>query len=60
LFYAEADDGAVWSGPYGVELPYEAFDWCWGTGSTSGECVGMREIIVTNAGWPWVGTINLT
>ena len=61
LFYAEADDGAVWSGSsYSTELPYEAFNWCMGTGSTNGEDVGMRLITVTNAGWPWKGTIDLT
>jgi uncharacterized membrane protein len=58
--YAEADDGAHWSGPYTMELPFEAFDWCWPTGSTNGEWVGMRLVHATNAWAPWVGTINLT
>jgi uncharacterized membrane protein len=58
-FYAEADDGAHWSGPYHTNLPMQAFDWCWNTASSQGESVGMRLITVSNAGWPWTGTINL-
>jgi Protein of unknown function (DUF1036) len=61
LFYAEADDGAVWSSPsYGTNLPLQAFDWCWDTASSDGLEVGMRLITVSDAGWPWVGTVNLT
>jgi hypothetical protein len=37
----------------------QAFDWCWNTASSQGESVGMRLITVSNAGWPWTGTINL-
>jgi len=59
-FYAEADDGAHWSGPYVTDLPFQAFDWCWNTASTNGEWVGMRLITVSNAWFPWVGTIHLT
>jgi Protein of unknown function (DUF1036) len=59
-FYAEGEDGAHWSGPYVTELPFNAFDWCWFTGSTQGEDVGMRLITVSNAWAPWIGTLNLT
>jgi uncharacterized membrane protein len=59
-FFAEADDGAVWAGPHVTNVPFQAFDWCWNTGSSSGENVGMRLVSVTNAWAPWVGTINLT
>jgi len=59
-FYAEADDGEVWQGGYVTDVPYEVFDWCWDTGSTNSESVGMRLITMTNAGWPWIGTLNLT
>ena len=58
-FYAEADDGENWSGPYGVEVPFNAFDWCWNTGTNEGMDVGMRLITITGAWAPWVGTINL-
>lgn len=60
LFYAEADDGAHWAGPYSTDLPFEAFDWCWDTASSNGEQAGMRLIHATNAWWPWTATINLT
>ena len=59
-FYAEDDVGATWSGPYTTQLPFNAFDWCWNTGQTGAENVGMRLITVTNAWAPWTGTINLT
>ncbi len=60
-FYAEADDGAYWAGPYGVILPYHAFDdWCWDLGVDPGLDVGMRLVSATNAWAPWLGTINLT
>jgi uncharacterized membrane protein len=58
-FFAEADDGAFWAGPYHTNLPLQAFDWCWNTASSQGEDVGMRLITVTNAWAPWVGTLNL-
>jgi Protein of unknown function (DUF1036) len=60
LFYAEADDNRVWAGPYGTQVPFQSFDWCWLTGSSSGESVGMRLVTASNAGWPWTATINLT
>jgi hypothetical protein len=58
--YAEADDGAHWSGPYDTNLPMQAFDGCWNTASSQGESVDMRSVTVSKAGWPWVGMINLT
>ena len=58
-YYAEANDGAHWSGSYHTNLPLQAFDWCWNTASSQGENVGMRLITVTNAWAPWVGTITL-
>jgi hypothetical protein len=60
-FYAEADDGAHWSGPYAVSLPYHAFsDWCWDLGVDPGIDVGMRLVTCSNAWYPWTATINLT
>jgi hypothetical protein len=58
-FYAEADDGTFWAGPYSTQVPLSAFDWCWFTGSTASHLVGMRLVHATNAWAPWVGTINL-
>ena len=35
-FYADADDGAVWAGPYKRFVPFQAFAWCeWIACSTS-------------------------
>ena len=47
-FYADADDGAHWSGPYGpVYVYWEAFDSCVNIGSTAAYgIVGMRLIDV--------------
>jgi hypothetical protein len=58
-FYAEADDGTVWAGPFATQVPLSAFDWCWNTGSTASVTVGMREMHSTNPGLPWISTINL-
>jgi hypothetical protein len=50
-FYADADDGAHWSGPYGpVYVYWEAFDSCVNIGSTAAYgIVGMRLIDVGNS-----------
>jgi hypothetical protein len=47
-YYADADDGAHWSGPYGpAYVYYEAFDSCINIGSTAAYgTVGMRLIDV--------------
>jgi hypothetical protein len=62
-FYAEADDGAHWSGPYGpVYVYWEAFNSCVNIGSTAAyETVGMRLIDLGPWAWvPWgVHTANL-
>ncbi len=62
-FYAEADDGAVWSGPYGpAYVYYDAFDSCIDMGSNVYyEIVGMRLIdLGWWAWWPWASyTVNL-
>jgi uncharacterized membrane protein len=41
-FYAEADDGTVWAGPYARNVPQEAFDWCEWTDSNTARGVGYR------------------
>jgi hypothetical protein len=49
-FYAEAEDGTVWGGPYGpAYCTYRAFDSCVNIGSTADYLrLGMREV---DAGW---------
>ncbi len=57
-FYAEADDGAFWAGPYGpVYVYWDAFDSCVNIGSTAAfAVVGMRLIDGDSSG---THTINL-
>ena len=48
-FYAEATDGAIWTGSQApVYLPQPAFDSCWGIGNNSPETrvVGMRPVYI--------------
>jgi uncharacterized membrane protein len=53
-FYAEADDGAVWAGPYKRFVPYQAFSWCeWiacshSDGSPCGYTAGYRLLDIDN------------
>lgn len=42
--YAEADDGAVWAGPYIADIPLGAFDSCIGLGTSPGRRIGYREL----------------
>lgn len=62
-FYAEAEDGSVWGGPYGpVNCGSQAFDSCLLIDSTADEFrLGVREV---DAGWwHWADityTVNLT
>ncbi|WP_094555462.1 DUF1036 domain-containing protein [Synechococcus sp. 1G10] len=58
-YYAEADDGRHWRGEYYTNLPLQAFDWCWGTASTSGFTVGMRLVRIKATG-SGTQTWNLT
>ena len=58
-FYAEADDGAVWGGPYGpVYVHQAAFDSCVGIGDNSPETriVGMRLVDMQDSNH-WVNLI---
>jgi uncharacterized membrane protein len=45
-YYAEAEDGAVWAGPYKVAVYDQAFDYCYRavTQHESMRFVGMREL----------------
>jgi hypothetical protein len=46
LYYAEDDFGHIWAGPYNTFVPWNSFDWCWNTASTSGKSIGMRIFCV--------------
>ena len=43
-YYAQADDGAVWAGPYQVYVPDKAFSRCSSVGESDARIVGMREL----------------
>jgi hypothetical protein len=61
-FYAEAWDGAVWSGPYGpVYASDAAFDSCIDIGSTADNLyLGMAEVDAGWWSWSYVTyTVNL-
>lgn len=61
-FYAEADDGVVWNGPYGpVRLYWNAFSACWLTlQSPVYETVGMRGVDLGPSAWnPFFYIVNL-
>jgi uncharacterized membrane protein len=47
-FYAEARDGAFWSGPYPVWVPPRPFHWCDNISSSDSREVGMREQDIDN------------
>lgn len=47
-YYAEAADGAKWTGPITEFVPLRAFDWCANTSSTDSRTIGMREICTGN------------
>jgi len=42
-YYAEADDGETWSGPFTAYVTDQAFNSCVGIGSTDSRIVGFRE-----------------
>jgi uncharacterized membrane protein len=49
FYYAEAEDGATWSGPYSATVPTAKFDQCYGTGvivenGDESETIGFREL----------------
>lgn len=55
-FYAEAANGAVWTGPYGpIYVPQQAFRLCEKLGQTGARIVGLREIYIPSD----VHTVNL-
>lgn len=48
-YYAEAEDGAVWAGPYGASVPLAAFNQCYGIGviienGNESVSIGFREL----------------
>jgi hypothetical protein len=58
-FYAEAENGAVWAGPYGpVDCSWQAFNSCQNIGSTADTLsVGMRQ---EDAGWWYWAYVTYT
>lgn len=44
FFFAEDNAGHVWAGDFFTPVPWDAFDWCWNTGSTASRDVGFRKI----------------
>ncbi|GGU46183.1 DUF1036 domain-containing protein [Streptomyces coeruleorubidus] len=60
-FFAEADDGVTWSGPFVVTVPLHAFDdHCWNVGVSTGLTVGMRLLTSQNAMFNYIRTIEFT
>jgi Protein of unknown function (DUF1036) len=59
-YYAQAADGAVWSGNYaGTVDPYYAYDFCT-TGNTNQQSRGMRSIdLGGSAPWEWYTTYTV-
>lgn len=56
-YYAEADSGAVWTGPYGpIYVPQYAFNLCKNIGQTGARSVGLREVYISSDRH----TVNLT
>ena len=49
-FYAEATDGATWSGDYPTNVTHEAFDFCDAPRNTAMFPLGFRELDVGDAG----------
>ncbi|MBD1811958.1 DUF1036 domain-containing protein [Microcoleus vaginatus] len=47
-YYAEADNGANWSGPYVRPVPPQAFDWCEWISNTQATNVGFRLLDINS------------
>jgi uncharacterized membrane protein len=45
-FFAHAEDGALWTGPFQEIVPPRAFQWCENVGDTASRTIGMRELDV--------------
>jgi uncharacterized membrane protein len=46
-YYAEATDGAVWTGQFGpIYVPWQAFNLCENLGQTGARIVGLREVYI--------------
>ena len=61
-FYAEANDGAIWTGPYGPMYVYwNAFNSCINIGSTAAyDVVGLRLIDLGSGAWNPFATYTVT
>ena len=59
FFFAEADDlSPSWAGRFFTPLPWNAFDWCWNTGSTNARTLGLRKLEIPWQYMDW--TVGLT
>lgn len=49
FYYAEDTRGLghVWSGDFFTQIPYNAFSWCWNTGSTDSRTLGLKKIKIS-------------
>jgi Protein of unknown function (DUF1036) len=47
FFFAENQDRSLsWGGEFTTQLPDQAFDWCWNTGSSDSRLLGMKKVLV--------------
>jgi hypothetical protein len=60
-YFAEDEAGHSWAGEFFTQVPSNAFEWCWDTGSTTSRTLGLRKQVVVDAFPPSVQdhTINL-
>ena len=61
FYFAEDEAGHSWAGEFFTQVPSNAFEWCWDTGSTTSRTLGLRKQVVVDAFPPSVQdhTINL-
>ncbi len=58
FYFAHDNSGHQWAGEFGTQVPNDAFEWCWNTGSTASEVVSMRKVEVPVTSFSY--TVNLT
>src|SRR5215210_1182066 len=52
FYYAEDQFGNIWGNDpntdFFTQIPWQAFLWCWNTGSTTSRVLGLRKRIIPN------------
>jgi hypothetical protein len=52
FYYAEDAFGNIWGNDpntdFFTQIPWQAFSWCWNTGSTTSRVLGLRKRIIPN------------